>query len=421
MVQLLIIIRGYCCRFDENQQGTYALKSVKHRVSTYYQGYDVSTTEYVEHFKALVGVVEMYGGAYGNEPGLVRAQLTEQGVQEADLDAPDADELKKALAVCRKEYLSCMILRGSDNSQFYQLKTDLANDMTKGQDNFPKSIVETTRLLNDYKVPARQQRVRDPNDDGVAFVQTGQKKPGGARAPPVGDVDCWHCGKKGHYRSDCPELQAQEPNVGIQNFLIDDCAEEHALFSPGEDKGLALAQEDEGRGVRGVLSKHHVYIDTCASYASTPYRELLKDVGKQQRGLVGHSNAGSCSMNTAGNLGAIKQMWLNEGGVATVVPLKVLEKIWPITYDSRRHGGKFVLKTDQGDHREEQRQRNAISGPSRARGRGRIVVHPDGARQYGRIYQARGRGGPPSEGRPSNGGPSDGPRVSGNDTFRNDI
>jgi hypothetical protein len=75
----------------------------------------------------------------------------------------------------------------------------------------------------------------------------------------------------------------------------------------------------------------------------------LKDVGKQQRGLVGHSNAGLCSMNTAGNLGAIKQMWLNEGGVATVVPLKVLEKIWPITYDSRRHGGKFVLKTDQGD------------------------------------------------------------------------
>ncbi len=31
-------------------------------------------------------------------------------------------------------------------------------------------------------------------------------------------------------------------------------------------------------------------------------------------------------MNETGDLGAIKQMWLNEGGVATVVPLKVLEK-----------------------------------------------------------------------------------------------
>jgi hypothetical protein len=36
--------------------------------------------EYVEHFKALVGVVKTYGGAYGNEPGLMKAQLLEQGV-----------------------------------------------------------------------------------------------------------------------------------------------------------------------------------------------------------------------------------------------------------------------------------------------------------------------------------------------------
>ena len=39
-------------------------------------------------------------------------------------------------------------------------------------------------------------------------------------------------------------------------------------------------------------------------------------------------------------------MWLNEGSVATIVPLKILKQIWPVTYDSRCHGGKFVLKTD---------------------------------------------------------------------------
>jgi hypothetical protein len=32
-----------------------------------------------------------------------------------------------------------------------------------------------------------------------------------------------------------------------------------------------------------------------------------------------------------------------------MVTFKVLEKIWPITYDSRRHGGKFIWHTDQGD------------------------------------------------------------------------
>jgi hypothetical protein len=48
-------------------------------------------------------------------------------------------------------------------------------------------------------------------------------------------------------------------------------------------------------------------------------------------------------------VGAVEQMWLNEGGVATIIPLKVLEKIWPVSYDSRHNGGCFVIHTNQGN------------------------------------------------------------------------
>jgi hypothetical protein len=71
IVQLLTIIRGCCCLFGSHQQTTFALERAKHRISTYYQGYDVFPIEYVEHFKALVGVVKTYGGAYGKKPGLI--------------------------------------------------------------------------------------------------------------------------------------------------------------------------------------------------------------------------------------------------------------------------------------------------------------------------------------------------------------
>jgi hypothetical protein len=54
-------------------------------------------------------------------------------------------------------------------------------------------------------------------------------------------------------------------------------------------------------------------------------------------------------MDTAGEMGAIKQVWLNKGGVATIVPLKILEKIWPVTYDSRCFGGLCVIHTNQGN------------------------------------------------------------------------
>jgi hypothetical protein len=71
IVQLILIVRGYCCRFDDHQQGTWALMSVKHCASIFYQTYEMSTTVYIKNFKALISVVELYGGEYGHEPGLV--------------------------------------------------------------------------------------------------------------------------------------------------------------------------------------------------------------------------------------------------------------------------------------------------------------------------------------------------------------
>ncbi len=169
VVQLLLIIRGYCCRFDNHQQSTWALEAVKHCVQVFYQSYDMETIEYFEYLQALVGVVETYGGAYGREPGLIRAQLKKQGVAITDLNAPDPQQLKDAEAVCCKEYLSCMALCGADQSRFKKLKDDLSNDMSKGVDNFPKTLVEAMRLMTDYKVPARAPRIQGGGSKGVAL------------------------------------------------------------------------------------------------------------------------------------------------------------------------------------------------------------------------------------------------------------
>ena len=95
----------------------------------------MTNTEYVEHFKALVGVVETYGGACGRERGLVVAELVGQGMKPKEVDTADRAAIIKAKEVCRECYPSCMLLHGTDNSCYFQLKVDLSNNMTKGTDN----------------------------------------------------------------------------------------------------------------------------------------------------------------------------------------------------------------------------------------------------------------------------------------------
>jgi hypothetical protein len=69
VVQLLLVLQGYCCRFDDHQQSKWALKQVKHQVSTYYQAHNMTNKEYVEHFKVLIGIIKTYRGAYGLQAG----------------------------------------------------------------------------------------------------------------------------------------------------------------------------------------------------------------------------------------------------------------------------------------------------------------------------------------------------------------
>jgi hypothetical protein len=94
VVQLLIIIHGYCCWFDDHQQSMWALEQAKHRVSTYYQAHVVT--------KALVGVVETYGGAYGRELGLVTAQLIASGIAPVDVSTATPLQVEDAKKVCRE-------------------------------------------------------------------------------------------------------------------------------------------------------------------------------------------------------------------------------------------------------------------------------------------------------------------------------
>jgi hypothetical protein len=169
-MHLLLIVRGYCCQFDDHQQGTWALENAKHRILVVYQGYNMSSMEYIKNFKALVGIVETYGRTYGCKPGLLRAQLIKQGVSASDLDAPDLTKSKKAEEICCKQYLLCILLWGADQSRYSKLKDDLSNDLTKGVDSFPKTMIKTLQLMCACKVPTRVQFTKE-SGKGVAFVQ----------------------------------------------------------------------------------------------------------------------------------------------------------------------------------------------------------------------------------------------------------
>ena len=48
-------------------------------------------------------------------------------------------------------YLALVLIQNSDKCRFGKLQDDLENDFTKGVDNYPRTVIKSYQLLNEFK------------------------------------------------------------------------------------------------------------------------------------------------------------------------------------------------------------------------------------------------------------------------------
>ena len=229
VVGLLRLIRGFCCSFDDQRQGTWALQQAKKRAFCYLQRENMSNADYMEEFEAIIKVVETYGGEWGQEPGLVRAKL--QAANVPDVDNPTDDELENAKDAAREEFLAMMFLRGADRNRYWKLRDELSNDYAKGVDNYPTTLDGMLRLLNNYKGAGNpvNQRGNQNHRSELSFLQNDNKGNG-----------CWHCGAKGQVIEEGTDNlniqdEGQGTNEGIDNLNIHEWNGYSMLHGSGQD------------------------------------------------------------------------------------------------------------------------------------------------------------------------------------------
>jgi hypothetical protein len=131
----------------------------------------------------------------------------------AEIDSLDPSTQAECKNTARERLFAYIMLRQSNKTNS-KLKTDLHDDFSKGQDNYPKTRSETLRLLDVHTKTSIDTRVALASE-ATTFAQrrgTNNNKKGTSQKADTENESkpktCWFCKEEGHVQNDCPKLKA---------------------------------------------------------------------------------------------------------------------------------------------------------------------------------------------------------------------
>ena len=137
-IWILKEIKGITYGFEGQRYIYLSLDDARTSYYAYTQGPDDMIAIYLEHFTSLVEVLEHYGGAIGEDPGL--------------FDPTDASSNATQRAkTARDRTLAVAFLKRADRRRFGDLWHDLENQFTRGNAQYPIDLTAAFSLLVNFK------------------------------------------------------------------------------------------------------------------------------------------------------------------------------------------------------------------------------------------------------------------------------
>jgi hypothetical protein len=231
-IWILKELKGITYRFEGQRYIYLSLDDARTTYYAYTQGAKDSISSYVEHFCSLVEVLEHYGGAIGEDPGLLNATAVVWA---------NADDATKRLKIARDRTLALAFLKRADHRCFGTLWADLENQFSRGNNQYPTGLTAAYSLLVNFKPPKRDEPRRNPRsqepaveeEDGITFMQAGGVI-AGADGVTHTHVTCFRCEHKGHYADKCPD----GPNATL---LQTEAAAAVTLLQPSHTEAIIAA------------------------------------------------------------------------------------------------------------------------------------------------------------------------------------
>jgi hypothetical protein len=342
-IWLLKSIRGIMLRFEGQRYIFLSLDDALQNLCAYKQGPETTMTSYLEEFRSLVETFEHYGGEFGTYPTILETFKEVTTDDKTKKDAPkgtDTDDIKK---IARNKALAIAFLKRADRRRYGVLWTDLENQYSRGNDQYPADLTEAYGLLVSFKAPRTQEprapassTVATPVSDltGLTFAQTTATVPGTDNVTHS-HITCYECKAMGHYSSACPSatavqlLQISEPNDPIH---VED-----------EEYGFTFTKVAEPHS---LIPSTWILLDSQSTISVFKNKHFLNNIRNSTSPLKVYTNGGTQTSTLVGDVTNFGTVWYNPQSLANILSLADVRKICRVTMDTAVESAMCVHKAD---------------------------------------------------------------------------
>jgi hypothetical protein len=207
-IALLALIKSITFRFEDQKFLPLALYQSKANLYSLRQN-QMTNPEYLERFQNLMDVASAYNGQlYDMAIVNICHDRLHPGVEYETLGTAQKQVVHTAAS---ELYQATMFLQQSDRRRFGKLLEELENDFTKGNDDYPTTLVNAYRLISEYK--HWEPRSTPSESSAVAFAQRSVKDNENVKDDSWQlKATCHQCGEVGHIRPHCPSSRKPATN-----------------------------------------------------------------------------------------------------------------------------------------------------------------------------------------------------------------